>query len=99
MNALTKIIKEHILYRSQIFKLAKSDLIKTYRGSFLGWIWALVKPAITIFVYWFAFSVGLRSGKDIEGYPFFLWLLAGIIPWFYMNEMFHAGTGSIKKYN
>lgn len=99
MNALTTIIREHVQYRKQILKLAKSDLIKTYRGSFLGWIWALVKPAITIFVYWFAFAIGLRSGKSIDGYPFFLWLLAGIIPWFYMNEMFHAGTGSIKKYS
>jgi teichoic acid transport system permease protein len=74
-------------------------LIKTYRGSFLGWIWALVKPAITIFVYWFAFAIGLRHGKTISGFPFFLWLLAGIMPWFYMNEMFHSGTGCIRKYS
>ncbi len=99
MNAFTRIFKEHFQYRKQILKLAKSDLIKTYRGSFLGWVWALVKPAITIFVYWFAFSIGLRSGKDVSGFPFFLWLLAGIIPWFYINEMFHAGTGSIRKYS
>ncbi len=99
MNAFKQIFSEHIQYRGQIAKLAKSDLIKTYRGSFLGWLWALAKPAITIFVYWFAFSIGLRHGKDIAGYPFFLWLLAGIIPWFYMNEMFHRGTGSILKYS
>ncbi len=99
MNAFTTIIKEHIQYRSQILKLAKSDLVKTYQGSFLGWFWALVKPAITIAVYWFAFSIGLRHGSDIAGYPFFLWLLSGIISWFYANDMFHAGTGSIKKYS
>lgn len=99
MNAFKQIFKEHLQYRNQIFKLAKSDLIKTYRGSFLGWLWALVKPAITIFVYWFAFEIGLRHNKPIAGFPFFLWLLAGIIPWFYMNEMFHSGTGSIKKYS
>ena len=32
---LIKILKEHIEYRQQIFKLAKSDLIKTYRGAAL----------------------------------------------------------------
>ena len=32
---LKKIIKEHIEYKGQIFKLAKSDLIKTYRGAAL----------------------------------------------------------------
>ncbi len=32
---LINIIKEHIEYKGQIFKLAKSDLVKTYRGAAL----------------------------------------------------------------
>ena len=99
MKTLKKIIKEHIEYRKQIFKLAKSDLIKTYRGSALGWAWAIIKPIVTIFVYWFAFEIGLRAGKDVNGYPFFLWLIAGIIPWFYMGDMITAGTSCIRKYS
>jgi len=35
MRTLIKILKEHIEYRKQIFKLAKSDIIKTYRGAAL----------------------------------------------------------------
>ena len=97
MEILKEIIKEHYLYRKQIFKLAKSDLIKTYRGSALGWAWALIKPVVTIFVFWFAFSFGLRSGSDIDGYPFFLWLIAGFTPWFYMSEMITQGAGCIRK--
>lgn len=80
-----------------MLKLAKSDLIKTYRGSALGWSWALVKPVVTIFVFWFAFSYGLRTGNDINGYPFFLWLIAGFVPWFYMTEMITGGAGCIRK--
>lgn len=99
MNVLKEILDEHIKYKSQIIKLAKSDLIKTYRGAILGWLWALFKPAITIFVYWFAFTIGLRSGKDVSGYPFFLWLIAGIIPWFFMSDMLVQGAGCIKKYS
>lgn len=63
---LKEIIKDHITYKQQIFKLAKSDLIKTYRGAALGWAWAIIKPAVTIFVYWFAFEIGLRSGKPVN---------------------------------
>lgn len=98
VHILKDIITEHIVYRKQIFKLAKSDLIKTYRGSALGWAWALIKPVVTIFVFWFAFSVGLRSGGDIKGYPFFLWLIAGFIPWFYMQEMITGGAGCIRNH-
>lgn len=35
LKALKEIIKDHIEYRKQIMKLAKSDLVKTYRGSAL----------------------------------------------------------------
>ena len=99
MKALKQIIKDHIEYRKQIVKLAKADLSKTYRGSALGWYWAIIKPVVTIFVYWFAFTIGLRAGKEVNGYPFFLWLIAGLVPWFYMGDMITAGTNCIRKYS
>lgn len=99
MGTLFQIIREHFEYKKQIIKLAKADLIKTYRGSALGWAWAVIKPTVTIFVYWFAFSIGLRAGKDISGYPFFLWLISGLVPWFYMGDMITGGTNCIRKYS
>jgi len=78
--------------------LAKSDLIKTYRGAALGWAWAVIKPTITLFVFWFGFTVGLRHGKPIAGHPYFLWLVAGFLPWFYMSELITGGAGCIRKY-
>ena len=92
------ILDEHRAFKAQIFKLAKSDLVRTYRGAALGWIWALVKPSMTLFVFWFAFTVGLRSGKPVNGYSFFLWLVAGFLPWFYMRDMIQGGADSIRKY-
>ena len=62
-------------------------------------MWAIIKPTVTIFVYWFAFSIGLRIGKDVNGFPYFLWLIAGVVPWFYMSEMITAGTDCIRKYS
>lgn len=99
MKNLIEILKDHISYRQQILKLAKADLVKTYRGAALGWSWAIIKPAVTIFVYWFAFSIGMRKGQPVDGMPFFLWLIAGLIPWFYMNDMLTQGTDSIRKYS
>lgn len=98
MKMLFKIIKEHIEYRNQIGKLAKADLVKTYRGAALGWTWAIIKPAVTIFVYWFAFAIGLRASSEVNGFPYFLWLISGVIPWFYMNEMITGGTDCIRRY-
>lgn len=79
--------------------MARSDLVKTYRGAALGWLWAIIRPVVTIFVYWFAFSIGLRISKDVSNYPFFLWLIAGVVPWFYMNDMITQGTDCMRKYS
>ena len=98
MRTLKKIILEHIRYRRIILKMAKSDLIKTYKNTALGWWWAIVRPSITLAVYYFAFSVGLRVAKPVEGFSYFLWLIAGFLPWFYIRDVFTAGAGSIKKY-
>lgn len=98
MKQLIAIIQEHIKYKQQILKLAKADLVKTYRGAALGWSWSIIKPTVTIFVYWFAFSIGLRANKPVNGYDFFLWLIAGIIPWFYMSDMITQGADSLRKY-
>ena len=72
MKSLIEILKDHIAYKQQIFKLAKADLVKTYRGAALGWSWAIIKPAVTIFVYWFAFEIGLRAGQEVNRISFFL---------------------------
>ena len=99
MDTIRTIVGEHVEWRSQIFKLAKADIIKTYSGAALGWAWALVKPTIMIFVFWFAFTYGLRHGGDIDGYPFVLWMIPGFIAWSsYMSDMLTQGAGCIRKY-
>lgn len=35
----------------------------------------------------------------LTGYPFFLWLIAGVVPWFYMSDMLTVGTDTIRKYS
>lgn len=98
MNLIKEILQEHFKFRSQIWKLARKDLLKSYKGSILGGAWTILNPLLQLFVYWFAFSVGLRSGKAVEGYPYFLWLMAGMIPWFYMRSMLTGGTSCLRRY-
>ncbi len=91
--------KEQLCNLSSILYFAKIDLAKSYRGAFLGWFWAIFKPTFTIFVYYFTFTIGLRTSKVMFGYPYFLWLISGIIPWFFINDVLHQGSESIRKYD
>ena len=96
MGILAEIIIEHVTHARQTVMLAKGNLIKTYKGSALGWAWAIISPSMQIAVYYFAFAVGLRVGKAHNGFPYFLWFISGMCPWFYIRATFSGGAGSIR---
>ncbi|MDO4394002.1 MAG: ABC transporter permease [Bacillota bacterium] len=98
MNTFKHILKEHSEWRSQILLLAKADIIKTYSGAALGWAWALIKPVMTITVFWFAFTYGIRQGDSVNGYGFALWMIPGFMAWFYMSDMLQQGANAVRKY-
>ncbi|MDR1953509.1 MAG: ABC transporter permease [Clostridiales Family XIII bacterium] len=99
MKTLVSIIKDHFIWRHQILKLAKSDIIKTYSGSALGWAWAIIKPTILVLIFWFVFSIGLRVAAGADGHPYILWLISGLVPWLYMDEMITGGTTAFLTYS
>ncbi len=84
--------------RKLIFKLAKNDFKTRFAGSYLGIVWAFIQPIVTVVVYWFVFQVGLRSG-DVGDFPFVLWLIAGLVPWFFFSEALNSGTNALMEYN
>ena len=98
INTFSAIMHEHLSYKSQIFKMARNDLVKTYSGSALGWAWAVIRPVVTILIYWFAMSVGFKKNGLVYGHPYFLWLITGLVPWFYMSDMLTQGTDCMRKY-
>ena len=69
---------ELVQNRTLIGNLAKNDFKTRFAGSYLGVIWAFVQPIVTVVVYWFVFTVGLRQGRP-SGHPFVLWLMAGLV--------------------
>lgn len=79
--------------RSVIVQLTKRDFQSRYLGSYLGLPWAFIKPLAVVAVMWFAFTYGLKIGKIDNTVPFAMWLMIGIIPWFYVSENV---TGSVK---
>jgi teichoic acid transport system permease protein len=98
---LFDIFREHKKRGKQIFILAKTDLVKKYKGSVVGPLWAVVKPIFTLFIYWFAFAIGLRGagGVSYNGveYARFVFMLTGFVPWFFMSDSILGGARSIRK--
>lgn len=88
--------------RALILRLSFNDFKTRYAGSFMGIFWAFVQPVITVLVYWFVFEKGLRAGSQVMGgvqVPFMLFLISGLVPWFYFSDAWINGTSSLMSYS
>ena len=90
------------LYQSRhlIWKLAKNDFKKRYAGSYLGAVWAMVQPVVTVAMYYIMFDLVMGTGKSmVPDKPYVLFLTAGLVPWFYFSEALNSGTNALLEYN
>ena len=85
-----------------LFSLGKNDFKQKFAGSYLGVIWAFVQPIITVLVYWFVFqmalNVGTQSTKEGIEAPYVLWLLGGLVPWFFFSDALQSGASALLSY-
>ncbi|MCH5253557.1 MAG: ABC transporter permease [Lachnospiraceae bacterium] len=102
-EGLTTIPIELFQSRKLIWKLAKNDFKKRYAGSYLGVVWAMAQPVVTVIMYWIVFdrvfdtrSQLVASGVEV---PYVLYLTAGLVPWFYFTEALTQGTMALLEYN
>ena len=80
--------------RSLILQLTARDFKTRFLGSYLGLLWAFIQPMVTILIFWFVFEVGFKSAP-VGDFPFILWLITGIIPWFFIADTLSSATNCI----
>ncbi len=88
---------------AMVRELAKNDFKTKFAGSYLGVAWGFIQPVVTILVYWFVFQVGLKQ-HDVAGaggltVPYVLWLIAGIIPWFFFSDALNSAANALVQYS
>ena len=89
--------------RRLIWKLSKNDFKKRYAGSYLGALWAMVQPVVTVVMYYIVFDLIFDSRSQLAAggieIPYVLFLTAGLVPWFYFSEAITNGTNALIEYN
>ncbi|MDR2888452.1 MAG: ABC transporter permease [Lachnospiraceae bacterium] len=102
-DRLTVLPKELWQSRKLIWKLAKNDFKKRYAGSYLGFVWAMVQPVVTVVMYWIVFDKIFNTRSQLVAggieVPYVLYLTAGLVPWFYFQEGMVNGTMALLEYN
>jgi len=80
--------------RHLLWSLTKNDFKQKYIENILGIAWAFIQPTATILIFWFVFQVGFKA-RPVDNFPFILWLVAGMVPWFFFADGLSNGTNSI----
>lgn len=95
MSFISTIVSEQIKSFYLIRRLSLYELKSSNNNNYLGMLWELLNPGIQIAIYWFVFGYGIRAGEKVDGVPFFQWMLAGIILWFFVLPSITQGSKSI----
>ena len=98
MDYLVSLCKEIVHKRKLILDLAKADFKKRFVGSYFGIVWMFLQPLATVIVYFCVFQLGFKSVPPVD-YPYVLWLIPGIMPWFYFSEVLNSGTNCLQEYS
>jgi teichoic acid transport system permease protein len=80
-------------------RLANFEYRAQNNGTWLGFLWNFLNPILQIAVYWLVFAIGLNRGAPQNGYSYIIWMIVGIIPWFFINNCLMATAMSFYKYN
>ena len=84
--------------RKLLLQFSINDFKSRYAGSFLGILWAFINPLFTVLIYWLVFGVGLKAQMIDAKYPFIVYLVTGMIPWFFFSDAFASTTVVFREY-
>lgn len=70
-----------------------TDFKLRYQGSFLGYVWSLLRPLALFVILYFVFGKIFRLGDEVPHFP--VYLLLGIVIWNYFAEVTTGAVGTI----
>ena len=80
-------------YRELIYILVWRDVTVRYKQTLLGVAWSMFQPVATMLIFTVVFSVMGKIPSD--GFPYPVFLYAGLLPWFYVSQALSRGGTSL----
>lgn len=80
-------------YRELIHILVWRDVTVRYKQTLLGVAWAMFQPVATMLIFTVVFNVIGKIPSD--GFPYPVFLYAGLLPWFYISQALSRGGTSL----
>ena len=90
---MSKLLETFRRHRFLFSELVKRDFKKKYKRTYLGMLWSLLSPLLTLFVMNFVFSHFF--GRSNEYYDYTIYLFCGIIVWSFFSDATNGGMTSL----
>lgn len=78
-------------YRELLWGMTRKELRVQYKDSFLGILWSLLNPAVSLLVYFIVFQKVLHNNIP----RFAIYLMAGVLVWNFFSTAVPAACGSV----
>ena len=95
LRSAKEVLCEIWVNRARMMRIARFDIKKENRNLYLGTLWKIISPLIQLGTFWLVFGIGIRGGEPVDGIPFLVWLLTGLVPWFFIRQGIASGALSI----
>ncbi len=87
-------VRELWRYRDLLAVLVQRDIKVRYKQSVFGAAWVVVRPLASMAIYTLLFGTLIRIPSD--GYPYALFVLAGLLPWgFFSSAVLSSGNSLV----
>lgn len=94
-EAINYVYNEHKKNIEMIWKLAITNMTKQTIRTTLGVWWVYIHDILYFTVY-VAFRMVMAGNGQIENMHSVVYLMTGLVPWFFMNEVLNTGSNAIK---
>ena len=86
-------LKELWAYRELLLVLTMRDVKVRYKQTVLGFAWAIIPPIMMVVV--FSVLFGRLARMPSDGYPYPIFVYAGLLPWTFFANAIGASTNSL----
>lgn len=88
-----KELKESLnTHKAVIWGLLNREIITKFGDSYFGYAWLIIEPMLTILTFYLLFYY---LGRNVGDMPILLFLLTGVVPFFYFRKILSSNTNAI----
>jgi len=91
-------LRQIYINRRLIYELTRRDFKTKYVENLFGLSWAVLEPLSMLLILWIVFTKVFPS-DNTSGFPYYLYLLTGLIAYDFFNKALNQATRSIKDFS